>query len=84
MSPATMDITAKRVSASDRERAVHRIRNLVRVAITLFVLALLGTVTLGWIWTTTHQPPPLRTASHLVLGIAAVAGIFALAKIWRA
>jgi len=42
------------------------------------------TVTLGWIWTTAHQPPPLRTASHLVLGVAALAGIFALAKIWRA
>jgi len=60
------------------------IKTLVRMAITAFVLALLATVTLGWIWTATHQPPPLRTASHLVLSIAALAGIFALAKIWRA
>ena len=60
------------------------IKTLVRMAITSFVLALLATVTLGWIWTATHQPPPLRTASHLVLSIAALAGIFALAKIWRA
>jgi hypothetical protein len=48
----------------------------------MFVLALLGTVTLGWIWTTTHQPPPQQAASHVVLSIAALAGVFALAKIW--
>ena len=63
---------------------ITAIKNLVRIAITLFVLALLATVTLGWIWTTAHQPPALRTASHLVLSVAALAGIFALAKIWRA
>jgi hypothetical protein len=55
----------------------------VRIAITLFVLALLTIVTLGWVWTGSHQPPPLRTASHTVLAIAALAGIFALTKIWR-
>lgn len=60
------------------------IKNLVRTAITVFVLALLATVTLGWMWTTAHQPPALRTASHLVLSIAALAGLFAVAKIWRA
>jgi tellurite resistance protein TehA-like permease len=53
------------------------------MAITLFILVLLGTVVLGWMWTNTHQPPPLRTASHTVLGIAALAGFFAVAKIWR-
>jgi hypothetical protein len=56
---------------------------LVRLGITCFVLILLSVVALGWIWTGSHQPPPLRTASHLVLGIAAAAGIFALARIWR-
>ena len=55
----------------------------VRLGITGFVLILLSVVTLGWIWTGSHQPPPLRTASHVVLGIAAAAGIFALARIWR-
>ena len=54
-----------------------------RIAITCFVLALLGVVRLGWIWTATHQPPPLRTASHVVLSLAALAGLLALAKIWR-
>lgn len=56
---------------------------LVRLGITCFVVILLSVVTLGWMWTGSHQPPPLRTASHVVLGLAAAAGIFALAKIWR-
>jgi membrane protein YdbS with pleckstrin-like domain len=60
-----------------------RVMRLVRVAITVFVLLLLAVVSLGWIWTGSHQPPPLRTASHVVLSIAAFAGIFALARIWR-
>ena len=49
-----------------------RLMGLIRVAITFFVVLLLTVVTLGWIWTGSHQPPPLRTASHVVLGIAAV------------
>ncbi len=57
--------------------------NRVRIAITMFVLALLTVVSLGWVWTSGHQPPPLRIASHTVLAIAALAGIFGLAKIWR-
>ena len=57
--------------------------NAVRIAITVFVLILLTVVTLGWIWTARHQPPALRTASHVVLGVSALSGIFALVKIWR-
>jgi len=53
------------------------------MAITGFVTLLLIVVTLGWIWTARHQPPPLRTASYVVLTIAALAGVFAVAKIWR-
>ena len=60
-----------------------RVMRLVRVAITCFVVLLLGVVTMGWIWTGSHQPPAQRMASHVVLAIAAVAGIFALARIWR-
>ena len=58
-------------------------RRLVRVAITAFVVLLLTVVTRGWIWTGSHQPPPLRTASHVVLAISAFAGVFALTRIWR-
>jgi hypothetical protein len=57
--------------------------NTVRILITMFILALLAIVVLGWVWTGSHQPPPLRTASHAVLGLSALAGLFALAKIWR-
>jgi hypothetical protein len=55
-----------------------------RIAITMFVFALLAIVTLGLIWTSTHQAPPLRTASQVVLSIAALSGIYAVVKIWRA
>jgi len=55
-----------------------------RIAITMFVLALLTIVTLGLIWTGANQAPPLRTASQVVLGIAALSGIFAVVKIWGA
>ena len=57
--------------------------NGVRIAITLFVLVLLVIVTLGWRWTASHQPPPQRTASHVVLAISAFGGLFALGRIWR-
>jgi len=59
------------------------VRTAVRVGITSFVVILLSVVTLGWIWTNSHQPPALRSASHVVLGLAAAAGIFAIARIWR-
>jgi hypothetical protein len=62
---------------------VQRTMNAVRIGITCFVLILLSVVTMGWIWTGSHQPPPLRTASHVVLALAAASGIFALARIWR-
>jgi hypothetical protein len=64
---------------SRRERA----RAVVRITITVFVLILLTVVALGWAWTATHQPAPLRTASHVVLAIAGAAGVFALTRIWR-
>jgi hypothetical protein len=62
---------------------IERVRNAVRVGISTFVLILLVTIVLGLVWTSHHQAPPLRTASHLVLSLAGAAGIFALAKIWR-
>ena len=61
----------------------NRIRTGVRIAITAFVLLLLIIVSLGWIWTTRHQPPAARFASHVVQSLAALAGLFALTKIWR-
>jgi hypothetical protein len=56
--------------------------NGVRIAITVFVAALLALVALGWVWTSSHQAPALSTASHVVLSIAGLSGIGALMKIW--
>jgi hypothetical protein len=57
--------------------------NGVRIAITAFILILLAIVALGWVWTGSHQPPPQKMASHVVLAVAALAGILALVRIWR-
>jgi hypothetical protein len=57
--------------------------NIVRIAISLFILILLGTATAGWIWTAGHQSPPQARASHLVLGLASFAGIAGLVALWR-
>ena len=55
----------------------------VRLAITSFMLVLLVIVTMGLVWTANHQPPAARMASHIVLGVAGLSGIFALVRIWR-
>jgi len=62
---------------------IERVRNGVRIGISAFVLILLATIVLGLVWTSHHQAPPLRTASHIVLSLAGATGIFALAKLWR-
>lgn len=54
-----------------------------RIAISAFILVLLTVVTLGFIWTGRHQPPDLRAASHIVLGVSGFAGVFALVRLWR-
>jgi len=56
--------------------------NTLRIAITFFTLILLIILVLGWGWTGAHQPPPARLASHVVLGIATLAGVFAIVRIW--
>lgn len=55
-----------------------------RIAITTFIVVLLTVVALGWNWTAANQPPTARAASHLVLAVAAAAGLFAIVKIWTA
>ena len=56
----------------------------VRMAITSFIVLLIVIVTLGISWVSSHQAPPLRTASQIVLGAAGLAGMLAIARIWRA
>lgn len=53
-----------------------------RVLFSSFTVLLLVIIALGWRWTAAHQPPSASLASHLVLGIAGCAGVFALVKIW--
>jgi type IV secretory pathway VirB2 component (pilin) len=57
--------------------------NGIRIAITSFVLALMVIVVLGLVWVTGHQPPPLRMASYVVLGISGLSGAITLLAIWR-
>lgn len=56
--------------------------NALRIVITAFTLVLLVILVLGWGWTAAHQPPHASLASHVVLGISAAAGLFAIARIW--
>lgn len=55
-----------------------------RIAITAFTLTLLVIIALGWRWTAAHQATAAQTASHVVLGLAMVAGVFAIVRIWTA
>ena len=62
----------------------HKTMNAIRIAITVFVLILISLIGAALVWTSGHQPPPLRTASQIVLSAAAAAGIFAIVRIWTA
>jgi uncharacterized membrane protein len=55
----------------------------IRIAISTFMLILITLAGLGWRWTSAHQPPAQARASHVVLGLIAVAGVIALVTVWR-
>lgn len=57
--------------------------NLVRMAISLFVLLLITASVAGWIWTGIHQPASQSVASRVVLTLGILAGVIGLAAIWR-
>jgi len=56
----------------------------VRVAISLFILVLIGLSAMGWAWTGSHQPPGAMEAGRTVLALGALAGVVGLVTIWRA
>lgn len=58
--------------------------NAIRIVISLFVGVLIATAVLGWAWTSAHQTPTQAQASHVVLGLAMLAGIIGVIAIWRA
>jgi hypothetical protein len=55
----------------------------IRAVITAFVLVLIALAGTGLAWTQQHQPPAAATASAVVLGAGALAGVWALIAIWR-
>jgi hypothetical protein len=58
--------------------------NIVRIAITLFILVVIAVSALGWIWTGSHQTPSESEASRVVLTLGVLAGVAGLAALWRA
>jgi hypothetical protein len=56
--------------------------NLIRTAISAFIVVLLVSAVAGWQWTTVHQPARAAMASHFVLALSAAAGLFGLVMIW--
>jgi hypothetical protein len=75
----TEPIRAKPVNAKSTLRA----KNVVRTAISLFIVVLITVSVIGWIWTGTHQPASLAAASHVVLSLGVLAGIVGLMALWR-
>lgn len=57
--------------------------NAIRIAISLFVLILITVSAVGWIWTGAHQTASQAAASHVVLGLAMLAGLIGLIALWR-
>jgi hypothetical protein len=57
--------------------------NIIRIAISLFILVLLVISVAGWIWTGRNQPAPHASASHVVLTLGALAGVAGLVALWR-
>jgi hypothetical protein len=55
----------------------------VRLAISAFILLIIGVLLRGWVWTAAHQPAPQATASHVVLTIGIIGSVIGLAALWR-
>ncbi len=58
--------------------------NAIRIVISLFVGVLIVVAAIAWTWTAAHQPPSQALASHVVLGLAILAGVIGVIVIWRA
>jgi len=54
----------------------------IRIALTLFIAALLVLSAMGWVWTGAHQPFAQAVASRAVLVIGGVAACIGLIAIW--
>jgi hypothetical protein len=57
--------------------------NVIRLAISLFVVVLVWVSALGWIWAGTHLSAGQAVASRIVLAAGVIAAGAALSMLWR-
>jgi hypothetical protein len=58
--------------------------NVVRIAISAFILVVVTLSVAGWVWAGSHQPPAQAAASRTVLGLCILAGAVGVTALWRA
>ena len=73
----------RRGSGQAPRRGSGQAQNVVRIAISLFILIVIAVAVTGWIWAGSHQAPAQMVASRTVLSICVLAGIAGLAALWR-
>jgi hypothetical protein len=57
--------------------------NLFRLAVSLFLLLLIGVSVTGWVWTGAHQTASQALASRTVLGLGMFGGLAGVWILWR-
>lgn len=57
--------------------------NRLRIAITLFILLLIGVSAVGWMWTGAHQTASQAMASRTVLGLGMLGGVSGVWILWK-
>ena len=57
--------------------------NVIRIAISFFILVVMALSVTGWIWTGAHQTAAQSTASRVVLSLCIIAGGIGLSALWR-
>ena len=57
--------------------------NVIRIAISLFVVVLVTVSALGWVWLGTHLSPAQAVAGRVVLTAGMIAAGAALSMLWR-
>jgi hypothetical protein len=57
--------------------------NVIRLAISFFIVVVIALAIMGWVWAGEHQAASQSAASRTVLGLCVVAGIVGLAALWR-
>ena len=58
--------------------------NVIRVAMSLFLVVLIVVAATGWLWTGSHQPANQALASRIVLTLCIACALVGLRALWRA